>query len=129
MIEHTADLCFEVTAGSFDGLLEEALRAMTDWIGATRADPVADRMFSIEAPDSAVLMVDLLNEALAFSQIHREAYERVEFRHLDGRHANGRFIGHSITGARGEIKAVTYHGAQVESLPDGSWRATVLMDI
>jgi SHS2 domain-containing protein len=28
-----------------------------------------------------------------------------------------------------EVKAVTFHRLQAEALPDGSWRATVLLDV
>ncbi|NTV01849.1 MAG: archease [Chlorobiaceae bacterium] len=129
LIEHTADLCFEVTAGSFGELLEESMRAMTGWTGPVWGTAVVECRFSVESPGRAVLLVDLLNEALTLSQIHREAYERIEFRCLEERRAEGRFIGRSITGARDEIKAVTYHGAKVERQPDGTWLATILMDI
>lgn len=129
LIEHTADLSFEVTAGSFSGLLAEALRAMTEWTVPSWGGSEAVRAFSVDAPDRAALLVDLLNEALTLSQIHREAYDRIEFHHLTDRLAEGRFIGRSITGAQDEIKAVTYHGARVAHQPDGGWSATVLMDI
>jgi len=129
MIEHTADLSFEVTADSFRELIGESLRAMTGWTDPAWGDALAERCFSVEAPDRAVLLVDLLNEALTQSQIHREAYDRIEFRILEERRAEGHFIGRSITGALDEVKAVTYHGAKVEVNPEGLWRATILMDI
>lgn len=128
-LDHTADLCFEVTAASFAELLAEALRAMTEWTGPEWTDVRVERPFRIEAPDRAALLVDLLNEALALSQIHREAYDAISIRFIDERCAEGSFIGRAISGARDEIKAVTYHGATVEERADGSWEATVLMDI
>lgn len=129
MIEHTADLCFEVTSASFGGLLAESLRAITAWTRPLLTGSGGERRFSIRAADRETLLVDLLNEALALSQIHREAYDGIEFDALDETCATGRFLGRSIAGAHDEIKAVTYHGARVERLPDGSWSATVLMDI
>jgi SHS2 domain-containing protein len=129
MIEHTADLCFEVTAGSFEELAAEALRAMTEWSGPWWGNEAARRDFFLEAQDRAILLVDLLNEALTLSQIHRESYERIEFLRVGEHMAEGRFIGRTVTGATDEIKAVTYHGASVEHLSDGAWSATILMDI
>lgn len=129
LIEHTADLCFDLSAPSFERLLNEALLAMTEWSGPVWGASDTARSFSIESHDRAMLLVDLLNEALTISQIHREAYERIDFLVLSDRHAEGRFIGRTITGAHDEIKAVTYHSAKVERHSDGSWSATILMDI
>ena len=129
LLEHTADLCFEVTAASFAELLGEALRAMTEWIGPEWRDGAVERPFSIEAPDRVALVVDLLNEALALSQIHREAYDALTIRSISEKYVEGSFHGKAISGARDEIKAVTWHGAKVEERADGSWVAILLMDI
>lgn len=129
MIEHTADLRFEVAAGSCGELFVEALRAMTAWTDPSWCETAVERRFSIESADRAMLLVDLLNEALALSQIHREAYDDIEFLVLSDRMAEGRFTGRKISGARDEVKAVTYHGATVVRTPEGTWSADILMDI
>jgi SHS2 domain-containing protein len=129
MLEHTADLNFEVTAGSFDELMGEALRAMTEWTGPQWTDRAVERSFRIDAQDREMLLVDLLNESLTLSQIHHEAYEELVIRSIGNGFVEGSFVGRAVTGAQDEIKAVTYHGAQVEQLPDDSWRAILLMDI
>ncbi|UWX57042.1 archease [Chlorobaculum sp. MV4-Y] len=128
-IDHTADLSFEVTAGSFEELLGEALRAMTEWSGPEWSSERVERDFRIEAPDRVALLVDLLNEALALSQIHREAYDALSIRSSGEMFVEGSFLGRAISGARDEVKAVTYHGAKVEERADGSWLAILLMDI
>lgn len=128
-LEHTADLCFEVTAESFAELLGEALRAMTEWIGPEWGTQQVERTFRIDAPDRTAVLVDLLNEALTLSQIHREAYDSLVIRSISDKFVDGSFVGKSISRARDEIKAVTYHGAKVEERADGSWIAIVLMDI
>jgi len=129
LLEHTADLCFEVTAASFAELLGEALRAMMEWTGPVWTAARVERPFRIEAPDRVALIVDLLNEALTLSQIHREAYDALAVRIIDECCVEGSFVGRAISGGRDEIKAVTYHGAKVEERADGSWAAIVLMDI
>lgn len=128
-LDHTADLCFEVTADSFAALCAEALRVMTAWLGPVWGSAKAERSFRIEAPDRTALLVDLLNEALTLSQIHREAYDLLVIRSISDKFIEGSFVGKSITGARDEIKAVTYHGATVEERADRSWVAILLMDI
>ena len=128
-LEHTADLCFEVTAGSLAELLGEALYAMTEWTGPEWGREPVERPFRIDAPDRTALLVDLLNEAHTLSQIHREAYDSLVIRSISDKFVDGSFVGRAISGARDEIKAVTYHGAKVEKRADGSWIAIVLMDI
>ncbi|NTW53120.1 MAG: archease [Chlorobiaceae bacterium] len=129
MLEHTADLSMEVTAGSFAELMGEALRAMTVWVGPEWGVRAAERPFRVDAPERSVLLVDLLNEALTLSQIHHEGYDDLVIRSIGEGFVEGSFVGRAILGARDEIKAVTYHGARVEELADGSWRAILLMDI
>jgi SHS2 domain-containing protein len=129
LLEHTADLCFEVTAPGYEDLPGEALRAMTEWIGPQWSDGSVERPFRIEAPDRVALLVDLLNEALAFSQIYREAYDAITIRSSGEEFVEGSFVGRAISGARDEIKAVTWHGAMIEKQADGSWMARLLMDI
>lgn len=128
-VEHTADLCFEVTGDTYGELIAESLQAMTAWTGPAWGASGAARPFSVEAADPAMLLVDLLNEALALSEIHREAYDRIEFSALGATFAEGRLLGRSVTGARDEIKAVTYHGAEARRQADGTWKAVILMDI
>jgi len=128
-IDHTADLCLEVTAASFAELPGEALRAMTEWIGPEWTNARVERPFRIEAPDRVALLVDLLNEALALSEIHREAYDAIMIRSSGEHIVEGSFLGRAISGARDEIKAVTWHGASVEERADGSWVAILLVDI
>jgi SHS2 domain-containing protein len=129
MLEHTADLSIEVTADSFEELLGEALRAMTEWTGPEWMERAAERPFRVEASDRSLLLVDLLNEAHTLSQINREAYDAIMIRSIGEGFVEGSFVGRAVSGARDEIKAVTYHGASVERLPDGSWQAILLMDI
>lgn len=129
LLEHTADLRFEVIASSFPELLAEALRGMTEWTGPEWRDGAVERPFRIEAHDRAALLVDLLNEALTLSQIHREAYDALSIHSISEEFVEGSFFGRAISGARDEIKAVTYHGATVEERADGSWVAIILMDI
>jgi len=128
-LDHTADLCFEVSAGSFAELAGEALRAMMEWIGPEWSGGAVERPFRVEAPDRTALLVDLLNEALTLSQIHREAYDALAIGSSGEEFVEGAFLGRAISGARDEIKAVTYHGATVEERADGSWVAILLMDI
>lgn len=129
ILEHTADLCVEVTAESFAGLSEEAMHAMTDWTLPVRERRKVARPFRIEASDRTMLLVDLLNEALTLSQINREAYDALSIDSIGESFVEGSFLGSAISGARNEIKAVTYHGARVEQRADGSWVAILLMDI
>ena len=129
ILEHTADLSMEVTADSFEALLGEALRAITEWIGPEWAECKAERPFRIEAMDRSMLLVDLLNESLTLSQIHREAYDTLVIKSIGEGFVEGSFVGRAAAGARDEIKAVTYHGASVECRPDGRWQAILLMDI
>jgi SHS2 domain-containing protein len=130
LLEHTADLKFEVTAGSFEELIGEALLAMTEWTRPVICNKgQVERPITVHAEDRTALLVDFLNEVLAFSQIYREAYRGIMLKRLTGTDIDGVLTGAETTGAGDEIKAVTYHGATVDQRADGIWCATILMDI
>lgn len=129
VLEHTADLRLEVTSGSYGGLFKEALLAMTEWTRPEFLTEMVERFVIVEAADRTALLIDFLNEVLAMSQISREAYDDIRLVKVSDHSVEGILSGKKISGAADEIKAVTYHGAQVDHLSDGTWSATLLMDI
>jgi SHS2 domain-containing protein len=129
LLEHTADIGFEVTAGSCGKLFAEAMKAMTEWARPVCSEEASGRFIRVRSTDITALLVDFLNEVLACWQIYREAYQELTVIRMSETLFEAMLHGSKITGAADEIKAVTYHGAKVEQLPDGTWSATLLMDI
>lgn len=82
----------------------------------------------IKSSDEPSLLVNFLSEVLALSDINNEAYFEVKFKKLIGTELIAEIFGQPIFKMGLEIKAVTYHGAEIKKTEDG-WEAEVLFDI
>lgn len=136
LIEHTADLGIEATAGSLDELFVECLRAQTDCL--TRLDRVAEKesreliLGARELPD---LLLDFLSEAIYLFETEGLvlATARVNVSQAaDGWSVDGVVAGEQFElarhGLKTLLKAVTYHQLSVGRGGDG-WVARVIFDI
>jgi SHS2 domain-containing protein len=134
-VEHTADIAARLNAPTLAGLFEAAAWAFTEAVtnrGTVRA--VMSRTIVLDAPDLELLLVDWLQELLFLFETEEllVAGARVEI--AADRPCRLRAI---VQGERRDparhglkllIKAVTYHGLQVEQTEEG-YVATVVFDI
>ena len=136
LLEHTADLGIEVSAGTLEELFIESLRAMTDCI--TRLDRVGvdvTRELALVAGDLEQLMVNWLTEAIYLHEteglVLADGDVEIE-RSGDGWSLTGRVSGEPFDLARHGlkvlIKAVTFHQLEVQQRDEG-WTARVIFDI
>jgi SHS2 domain-containing protein len=133
LIDHTADLGFEVISGSERGLFADAVLAMFDLIADLDGVQAAEqRNLTIEGMDRTDLLINFLRETLylfngegfllkevavtVLSDIRIVATVSVENYDPDR---------HTI---KTELKAVTYHQAYVRKI-DGIWKAQVIFDV
>jgi SHS2 domain-containing protein len=132
--DHTADLGLRVRAASLEDLLAEAGRGLLAMIVANPASvqPVQTRTIELPIGEASLLLFDWLTELLyAFES------DRLLLSEFDVQTAAGVLTatcrGEPMDPARHEmdheVKAITYHGLQVEQQPDGSWLAEVIVDI
>lgn len=129
IVHHTADLRLNVGAPSLEELFRESLRAMTDCMRPAGIGQPAQRTITVQAPDATALLVDFLNEVLWLAHVHHEVFERAEFRVLAGTHLEAALSGHRAAEFGEDIKAVTYHEADIVQTGAGQWRTTLVFDI
>lgn len=113
------------------GLFIEALRGMAEImkpIEEIKALP-ASRRLSIKAADRTALLIDFLNEVLSIVEINREIYTDVVWQNLSENSLTAEFIGKSVAGFQKDIKAATYHEAEVRRNARGNWETTIVFDI
>ena len=133
LIEHTADAGIEVTAPDAQALFIEAARALCDLL-ATAKGP-CDRMaceISVQGADWTDLMVNWLRELLYLFNGRDLLVRQITITRLDPRQIAARLACDRVDGRRHvvghEIKAVTYHQAQVAAGAEG-WQARVILDL
>ncbi len=120
-----------VTGATLEELFRDSLLGMV-----ALADPVSSaerralrREIALESGDATALLVDFLNEALALMHTDREAYTDVAFHSLAERSLQATLEGYRAESFGEDIKAVTYHEADVNRAATGAWETIIVFDI
>lgn len=133
MLEHTTDVAVLVSGKTLAGVFASALEAMNQVLapgGCGETEP-ADCALDLElnAPDPTALLVDFLSECLALTYIERVLFCKVRFERLDPTRLKARLHGNRYGALENEIKAVTYHGADLRQNAEGLWATPLLFDV
>lgn len=137
MLDHTADVGFELSAPTLGGLFDEARRALLMVVFERPPEEgPEEREVSISAPDRETLLVRWLNELVYLIQdtgfVPARAGLEVREAGGGGCEIQARLAGAPLLledyGWQGEIKSATFHGLEVVS-EDGGWRARVILDV
>jgi SHS2 domain-containing protein len=134
IVDHTADLGIDVRAGSLDALFAESARGFVDCI--TEVDgviPRRQRLLRVASDSLESLLVDWLSELLFVFETSGELFSEVDAKVTEA--ATDWKVVARLGGERFDsdrhplkvpIKAVTYHGLEVDREESGSWRARVI---
>ena len=137
MLDHTADVGFEVEAPTLEDLFDEARRALLMTMFDRPPERGEERRpVRLSAADLEILLVRWINELVYFIQstgfvpVHAE----IQIREDDG---GSFFLEALLVGAplelesygwQGEIKSATFHELDVTQGSEG-WRARVILDV
>jgi SHS2 domain-containing protein len=129
ILHHTADIRIRVTAASLEELFSDALRALMDVMhGAPASGDEATEPIELGSVDLTALLVDFLNEALVRAIVRRRAYTGVSFASLGETHLAATLTSVPASSFDEDVKAVTYHEAEVRRSGDG-WTTMLVLDI
>lgn len=120
-----------VTGATLEELFRDALFgmvALADPASHAERQPLG-REIALESGDPTALLVDFLNEALASMHTDREAYTEVTFHSLTERSLQATLEGYRAESFGEDIKAVTYHEADVHRSSVGAWETIIVFDI
>ena len=137
MLDHTADVGFEVRASTLEELFDEARRALL-MVVFERPPHKGDegRRLRLSAPDNETLLVRWLNELTYLIQdtgfvptgaeIELQRTESTDLSLEAG--LAGAPLNLEEYGWEGEIKSATFHGLEVTNDDEG-WHARVILDV
>ena len=129
ILEHTADIRLRITAATREDLFREALRGTIALLQPQRGDRKVQRDVRIEASDLTALLVDFLNEALSNAHARREAYDDARISSLTDNRVEARLLGTEAIAFGADVKAVTYHEADIRRDAHGQWYTILVYDI
>lgn len=133
-LPHTADVRVGLDADSQEELFRAALTALNRLLkknGCKKSGGYGPGPeIAIEAKDATVLLVDFLSEALSAAYTEKAVFCRVHFAELTPTRLRAALSGRTVTAFDEDVKAVTYHEAEVaRDGKTGRWSTVVIFDI
>ncbi len=131
ILEHTADVRLLVEGRTLAELFAEALRGMMAVLKPEGKENSAEtrRRIQIDAASQTALLVDFLNEALWLAETHREAYAEVAFESISATRLIAVLRGRAVESFGEDVKAVTYHEAEIRQTEEGNLETKLVLDI
>lgn len=131
ILEHTADVRVRVHAARLEELFSDAVLAMNEILDPTlpqQAETVTADI-SFEAPDLTALLIDFLNDVLLQTELQRTAFRDIVFHTFTETALRATLSGSRFECLRCDIKAVTWHEADVRRNSRDEWETIIVFDI
>ncbi len=128
-IDHVADRAFRIRGRDLAELFANAAVALTA-VQTAIGDQSrrTEREIQVTGTDRETLLVNWLNEILYLQEKYRETYARFEVVSISEQQLRARLYGFPLITAHTLIKAVTFHGLEIQQTEQG-WKATVVVDV
>ncbi len=131
--DHTADIRLDVRADSLLELFTGAIQGLAEILkpGFCRADTAVTKrqQLKVTSLDVTTLLIDVLSEVLTRSYLDRTVFCGTSWTRLTETQAELTILGAPTDGFQRDVKAVTYHEADVREIAPGQWQTTIVFDI
>lgn len=128
ILEHTADIRIKVSGIDLEELFQSALQAMNEILNPKSTQSSSTTSLNLEAADSTVLLINFLSEILTFSHINKSSYS-VKFTNLTETQLTAELTSTPTTEFAEDIKAVTFHEANITQNDEGNFETNIIFDI
>ncbi|GIV33313.1 MAG: archease [Chitinophagales bacterium] len=132
-LPHIADMRLRIEADSLEELFEAGLKGMAQILKKDfcfqHTDFDVEYTISIEAADLTLLLVDFLSEILTQSYIETVVFCELEVAHISENKLTATVQGKKTDAFDTDVKAITYHEADVQRNHLGNWETYLIFDI
>lgn len=132
-LKHTADIRVKVESDSLEGLFHTSLEAMNKVIKKTiqkgKNSKETTRKIELNAVDTTVLLIDFLSAVLTGTHTGKVIFSELEILNLSAKSIVAIVSGYPVDFFDEDIKAVTYHEAEVIQNAKGNWETLLIFDI
>ena len=127
--EHIADIRIAVRGKNLEQLFTDAFLGMMYVLKPVQkfSPEKAEREISLEAIDTTALLVDFLNEILSLANANKESYTHIIFYKIQPTSLRAKLFGISAESFHRDIKAATYHEAEVRQTAGGAWETVIAL--
>jgi SHS2 domain-containing protein len=131
-IPHTADVRLLIKGSSYQDLFEAGLEGMAELLGLQKTHRSSKNLITknviIQAPQVTILLIDFLSHVLTQSYLEHVLFYKVVFNQLTKQNLEAVIYGINVSSFKEDIKAVTYHEANVKKNEKG-FSTLVVFDI
>ena len=134
-LPHVADVRLKAEGDSLEELFTAALEGMNNLIKTSSCpakkedDQQLKEKIEISSVDATSLLIDFLSEVLTYSQVNKAIYCRVKFEKLTNNFLSATIFGNRVDTFDEDIKAVTYHEAEIKKDEKGIFSTIIIFDI
>ena len=132
-LSHVADIRLRVEAPDKAEAFAAAMEGMSQLLkhGFCHEGilPAVTHQVNLKAPDITCLLIDFLSEVLSLSHIHHAVFCNAQFHSLTDQELSATVSGNPVSDFDTDIKAVTYHEANLHRNKDGQWETIIIFDI
>jgi SHS2 domain-containing protein len=133
LLSHTADVRLYIEGSDLEELFFAAIDGMNEIIkkGACQEERLLSvkKEIAISAMDATVLLIDFMSEVLTLTHEERAIFCKVKFSELGKQSLNAVLEGCQQDEFDVDVKAATYHEADVKKNERGNWETVVIFDI
>lgn len=132
-LSHTADITMYIQAKTLEGLFKNGVKGMGNILkeGFCEFSHEIDAkvMIEVKATDNTSLIIDFLSDVLSQSYIENVVFWNIEIIELKKYKIRAKLSGTKVEIYDEDIKAVTYHEANVTRNDEGYWCTSIIFDI
>ena len=132
-LSHTADIRMLISAKTLKDLFIEGVKGMNNILKESFCNPSNKidviETIHINASDYTTLLINFLSDVLSSSFIEKVVYCNIEIVEFKAYQMIVKLSGTRINNFDEEIKAVTYHEANVIQNKKGLWETCIIFDI
>ncbi len=132
-LPHTADIRLHLSADSLEELFQAGFAAMNQIIkpnACCKPCPcVINHTIELSSVDNTTLLIDFLSDVLTLSHEHKAVFCELVFPKLNPAQLLASVGGRPANGFEEDLKAVTYHEANVKQNDKEQWETFLIFDI
>ncbi len=132
-LPHVADIKIRVEGSSVADLLLSAMLALAKILQpgncSDQGKLTVKKIIKIKTTDKTSLLIEFLNQVLFYSQVEGAIFCRLAIDKISDNSLTATISGYKVEGFAVDIKAVTYHQAEVIQDKKGRYSSIVIFDI
>ena len=131
LISHTADIRLQVKGDSLEELFTASFEGMNEVAkkGEKNLPIQAEEKIVLTSIDKTTLLIDFLSEVLTHMHINHTIYSKLIFDKLTEKYLSATISGYQVESFDKDIKAVTYHEAEIRKNEKGNFEVIIVFDI